>query len=293
MLGSCVCVVVSMLASMGTADRAERGETAAMAGSSASALLSASAESQTLPSGMFLVQEEGEFDGLKYKYFVGWLNAEKTKKYRAVFGSLGSVAVAGEPARKIGIDAPQLAGGSTADLDVRVIQEGDNFRFQLLSGWGGAEFFDAEAGSSGSTSGGSTGIGTQPSPLLRLLLPISWRFITTDGIRTGANSSRFFVVAGLKGAGATGVQSACFADHGDVTAALELVQTGAPRTPGTIGRLDPGSDLKMKVGTVAKQVKQASGASEMETQDTPKVDADQFVAQARRFLQRAKERHEK
>lgn len=257
---------------------------------------SSAAAQPTLPSSLFLIQETGEVDGMKYRYFVGWLNAEHTKKYRAVFGSVGSISIPGQPAAKLGIDPPQVAGNSTAELSMKVVEDGDSFHFELVSGWAGVEYFDVAPGEN--SAGGSTSpVAPQPAPMFRALFPVPWRFITTGGLRTGATSSRFFVLASGGKVGADAVKAVCFSDEGSVLAAFDSPTTNTSAAPGTesSGTAARGlSEPAMKPGTLVKLTKPAaSDTGTLAGQDTSPTDRDQFVAQARYFLQRAKERYEK
>jgi hypothetical protein len=148
--------------------------------------------------------EEITFGGypMSYDYYVGYLDKAHTRIFRAVFGSLGSAAGGdGSHPDRIGVRPPCTSPSSEAlkvqwiedwYVNEKGVRDKDRYTFELLAGWAGVEFLDTPRQAAEAVPDQARFALKEAESAVPTLFPIAWRFITSDGFRTGANSSTFF-----------------------------------------------------------------------------------------------------
>lgn len=235
---------------------------------------------------------------MKYQYFAGYLNEDKSKIFRVLFASLGTLTSNDSTwpdTHQIGIVPPasspgnielkfqQLRDSATNDLDEKI----DGYTFELLGGWTAVEFVDVRQGAAQRQMQDEI-VKNPAKEAIPRLLPIPWRFITTDGMRTGANSSMFFSTVTPTASGKLDVL--CFSEEGSVVyAPLKYARpNGQPA-----GNNDKQSaSVPLDPSKTAKLLRASDPKDNDSTKfDNTAGDSEGFLKQARDFFTKVKDKH--
>ena len=250
---------------------------------------------------------KGDVDGREFVYYEGVFTKSPPLGFRVVIGSMGEEEILGDGGKligykKIGVPVPQAAlnasggavhmaldgdkqsGEQEASTAIVCVQDGRQryYKLAIKSGFAAMEVFPIDPAlvdEAGSTAGGVQNFGART-----YLLPIPWRFITTDGIRTGANSSRYFFAA-VPG---TRADLLCYSDKGEVIAWPDEKNPNDPNPEPT----NPKTTGLLGVWKLGRYIPKTSMPSKVIQEPTSPNDQDQFMNEARQFLMRATKVHD-